>query len=204
MPYAELHCLSNYSFLTGASHPEELVERAAACGYSALAITDECSLAGVVKAHVAAKRCAIKLIIGSEFNLVEGIRLVALAPNREAYAELSGLISRSLRRSPKGEYTTRLRDVIFHLKRCLIIWIPGDSDHEMGTGQQLARLCPGRTWIGSSRLLGNDEMRRFRQRWDLAQKLNLQLVACGDVRMHSASRKRLHDVLTAQIGRAHV
>ena len=126
MPYAELHCLSNYSFLLGASHPEELVERAAACGYSALAITDECSLAGVVKAHVAAKRCGIKLIIGSEFNLVEGIRLIALAPSREAYAELSGLISRSRRRSPKGEYTTRLRDVIFHLKRCLIIWLPGN------------------------------------------------------------------------------
>lgn len=197
MPYAELHCLSNYSFLLGASHPEELVERATACGYSALAITDECSLAGVVKAHVAAKRCGIKLIIGSEFNLVEGIRLIALAPSREAYAELSGLISRSRRRSPKGEYTTRLRDVIFHLKRCLIIWLPGNSDYEMGTGQQLARLCNGRIWVGCSRLLGNDEIRSFRQRWDLAQKLNLPLVACGDVRMHSASRKRLHDVLTA-------
>ena len=197
MPYAELHCLSNYSFLRGASHPEELVERAAACGYSALAITDECSLAGVVKAHVAAKRCAIKLIIGSEFNLVEGIRLIALAPTREAYAELSGLISRSRRRSPKGEYTTRLRDVIFHLKRCFIIWLPGDSEHELGTGQQLARLCSGRIWIGSSYLLGNDEVRRFRKRWYLAQKLKLPLVACGDVRMHCASRKRLHDVLTA-------
>ncbi len=197
MPYAELHCLSNYSFLRGASHPEELVERAAARGYSALAITDECSLAGVVKAHVAAKQYGIKLIIGSEFNLVEGIRLIALAPTRDAYAELSGLISRSRRRSPKGEYTTRLRDVIFHLKRCLIIWLPGDSNHEMGTGQQLARLCKDRIWIGSSRLLGNDEIRRFRQRWDLAQKLNLPLVACGDVRMHCASRKRLHDVLTA-------
>ena len=197
MSYAELHCLSNYSFLRGASHPEELVERAAACGYSALAITDECSLAGVVKAHVAARQHGIKLIIGSEFNLVEGIRLIALAPTREAYAELSGLISRSRRRSPKGEYTTRLRDVIFHLKRCFIIWLPGDSEHELGTGRQLARLCNGRTWIGSSCLLGNDEVRRFRQRWHLAQKLDLPLVACGDVRMHCASRKRLHDVLTA-------
>ncbi len=67
--YAELHCITNYSFLRGASHPEELVERAAALGYSAIAITDECSMAGVVKAHVAAKDCNLKLIIGSEFFL---------------------------------------------------------------------------------------------------------------------------------------
>ena len=197
MPYAELHCLTNYSFLRGASHPEELVERAADCGYSALAITDECSLSGVVKAHVAAKRRNLQLIIGSEFRLVENIHLIALAPNRDAYAELSGLISRSRRRSSKGEYTTRLRDVIFHLKRCLIIWLPQDGELEESVGQQLARLCPGRIWVGCSRLLGNDELRRFRQRWQLAQKLDLPVVACGDVQMHCASRKRLHDVLTA-------
>ena len=86
MPYAELHCLSCYSFLRGASHPHELVERAAGLGYAALAITDECSLAGVVKAHVAARQLDLRLIIGSEFNLVEGIRLVALAPSRAAYS----------------------------------------------------------------------------------------------------------------------
>lgn len=197
MPYAELHCLSNFSFLRGASHPAELVERAAACGYSAIAITDECSLAGVVKAHVAAKEHGIQLIIGSEFNLSEGLRLIALAPTREAYGELSGLISRSRRRSPKGQYSTHLRDVIFHLKRCLLIWLPDDGAQQQALGQQLARLCKGRVWIGVSRLLGNDELRRFRQRWQLAQSLNLPMVACGDVQMHCASRKRLHDVLTA-------
>ena len=92
MPYAELHCLSCYSFLRGASHPSELVERAAALGYAALAITDECSLAGIVKAHVAAKEHGIRLIVGSEFNLVEGIKLVALAPSRAACSELSGSV----------------------------------------------------------------------------------------------------------------
>ena len=84
MPYAELHTLTCYSFLRGASHPHELVERAAALGYAALAITDECSLAGVVKAHVAAKEQGLPLIIGSELKLVEGIRLVALVPSRAA------------------------------------------------------------------------------------------------------------------------
>ena len=89
MSYAELHCLSNYSFLRGASHPSELVEQAVQLGYSALALTDECSLAGVVKAHVIAKELNFKLIIGSEFTVSEGLKIVALAPSRAAYGELS-------------------------------------------------------------------------------------------------------------------
>ena len=105
--YAELHCLSCYSFLRSASHPLELVERAAALGYTALAITDECSLAGIVKAHVAAKEHGIQLIVGSEFTLVEGITLVALAPTRAAYSELSGLISMARMCSPLPSPATR-------------------------------------------------------------------------------------------------
>ena len=195
--YAELHCLSHYSFLRGASAPDELVSRAANCGYHALAITDECSLAGVVKAHVAAKEQGLKLIIGSEFTLTEGIRLVALVPNREAYGELSGLISRARRRSGKGEYIVHLRDVIFHLKRCLLILLPDDTDNQKVHLQQLARLCKDRVWVGVSRLLGNDEWRRFKHRYHLAQTLQIPMVACGEVQMHSAKRKALHDVLTA-------
>ena len=82
--YAELHCLSNFSFLRGASHPEELVTRAHALGYEALALTDECSLAGVVRAHVAAKECGLKLIVGTELTLADGIKLVLLAKDRKA------------------------------------------------------------------------------------------------------------------------
>jgi len=195
--YAELHCLSHYSFLRGASAPDELVKRAAHCGYSALAITDECSLAGIVKAHVAAKEHGIKLIVGSEFTLTEGIRVVALAPSRAAYGELSGLISRARRRSGKGEYAVHLRDIIFHLKRCLLILLPDDTDKQQVHLQQLARLCKGRVWIGISRLLGNDEWRRFKHRYHIAQTLQVPMVACGEVQMHSAKRKALHDVLTA-------
>jgi error-prone DNA polymerase len=80
--YAELHCLSNFSFLRGASHPEELVERAAALGYKALAITDECSLAGAVRAHQAAKEHGLKLILGAEIVL-ESTKLVLLAADRK-------------------------------------------------------------------------------------------------------------------------
>ncbi|MEE4143616.1 MAG: PHP domain-containing protein, partial [Halieaceae bacterium] len=196
--YAELHCLSCYSFLRGASHPFELVERAAALGYAALAVTDECSLSGIVKAHVAAKEHGIKLIVGSEFGLVEGIRLVALAPSRAAYSELSGLISMARRRSPKGEYRATLRDVIFHLKRCLLIWLPGDADEaSRAWGLQLGRLCRGRVWLGVTHLLGNDEVARYLRLYELAQALDIPMVACGNVQMHSAGRKPLHDVFTA-------
>jgi len=195
--YAELHCLSHYSFLRGASAPEELVNRAIHCGYHALAITDECSLAGVVKAHVAAKEHNLKLIIGSELTLTEGIRLVALVPDRKAYGELSGLISRARRRCGKGDYIVRLRDVIFHLKRCLLILLPDDTVNQRAHLQQLAKRCKGRVWIGISRLLGNDEWRRFKHRYHIAQTLQVPMVACGEVQMHSAKRKALHDILTA-------
>jgi len=196
--YAELRCLSCYSFLRGASHPHEMVERAAQLGYAALAITDECSLAGVVKAHVAAKELGIQLIIGSEFTLEEGIKLVALAPSRAAYSELSGLISMARRRSPKGEYRASLRDVIFHLKRCLLIWLPdSDSENVRAYGLQLRRLCKNRVWLGVSHLLGNDEVQRYGALLQLANKLDIPMLACGDVRMHCATRKPLHDVFTA-------
>ena len=93
--YAELHCLSNFSFLRGASHAEELVTRAKELGYAALAITDECSFAGVVRAHVAAKKLGTKLIIGTEIKLVDGMKLVFLAQNRAGYGNLSAIIGPS-------------------------------------------------------------------------------------------------------------
>ena len=93
--YAELHCITNYSFLRGASHPEELVQQAAALGYQALAITDECSMAGIVKAHNKAKDCGLKLITGSEFTLEEDIKIVMLARNRTGYGQICSLISQA-------------------------------------------------------------------------------------------------------------
>ena len=189
------------SYLTGT-----LPQGRIGLGYAALAITDECSLAGVVKAHVAAKETGLQLIVGSEFNLVEGIRLVALAPCRTAYAELSGLISMARRRSPKGEYRAALRDVIFHLKRCLLIWLPdddnGDSDATRAYGLQLSRLCRGRLWLGVSHLLGNDETRRHLARTQLADDLGITLsvhapyyinLASYETEKIDASRKRILD-----------
>ena len=124
-PYAELHCISNYSFLRGASFPEELVERAAALRYHALAITDECSLAGVVRAHIAAKEHQLPLIIGSEFTLDDQTRLILLATDRESYGRLSHLITIARRNAEKGGYclTRRLLEQ-HHPHGCLALWLP--------------------------------------------------------------------------------
>jgi error-prone DNA polymerase len=104
MGYAELHCLTNFSFLRGASHPQELVERATELGYAALAVTDECSVAGAVRAHGAARERGLKLIVGSEFRLVDGLRCVLLACNRRGYGQLCRLITRGRRAAGKGSY----------------------------------------------------------------------------------------------------
>ncbi|PIE37150.1 MAG: error-prone DNA polymerase [Gammaproteobacteria bacterium] len=198
MSYAELHCLSCYSFLRAASHPHELVQRAAKLGYTALAITDECSLAGVVKAHVAAKEAGLKLIIGSEFTLQEGITVVALAPCRQAYSELSGLISKARRRSPKGQYRLNLQDLCFHLKRCLLIWRPkANANHNPHYGKQLARYFAGRLWLGVSHHLANSEVKHYLAQYQLAQKYQIPMLACGEVTLHESRRKPLLDVFTA-------
>src|SRR3954447_14521164 len=106
MDYAELHCLTNFTFLRGASHAQELVETAVRRGYKALAITDECSLAGVVRAHVAAReyKDKFKLIVGAEFRLEDGLRFVLIAQDRAGYGNLSELITRARRNAGKGEY----------------------------------------------------------------------------------------------------
>jgi error-prone DNA polymerase len=111
--YAELHCVTNYSFLRGASDPEELVHRAAELGYRALAITDECSVAGVVRAHVAAKDLGLKLIIGSEFTLADGMKLLLLVSTIAGYETLCELITKARRAAPKGEYRLSREDMPF-------------------------------------------------------------------------------------------
>ncbi len=199
MPYAELHCLSNFTFLRGASHPEELVARAAELGYRALAITDECSLSGVVKAHVAAREHGLQLIIGSEFRLDDGLTLVLLAPQRRAYAELSALITLARRRSPKGEYALSLRDFEFNARHCLVIWsatAPG-TEQLLRQGEALRRLFAQRLWLGVAMLLHGDEQLRYLQLHGIARQLDIPMLACGNVHMHVASRKPLADLLCA-------
>ena len=132
--YAELHCLSNFSFLRGASHPGELVKTAAELGYAGLALTDECSVAGVVRAHTAAKDLPLKLVVGSELVCEDGLKVVVLAEDRQAYAALCGLISRARRAAPKGEYRVSRDDVAECLRaHGLLLWLPSSPDHAADT-----------------------------------------------------------------------
>ena len=223
--YAELHCLSNFTFLRGASRPEELVERAAQLGYTALALTDECSVAGVVRAHVAAREHKFKLIVGAEFRLVDGLRCVLLAQDRRGYGLLCRLITRGRRAAPKGEYRLCRRDFediaggkagvedhAFGPSRAppasaaaadpaaqvplLCLWLPS-SPADSDEAKWLAALFPGRLWIAVELLTTGHDRRRLAQLQQLGRELGLPQVAAGDVHMHARGRRALQDVLAA-------
>lgn len=194
--YAELHCISNFTFLRGASHPEELVEQAATLGYRALALTDECSLAGTVRAHEAAQRARLHLLVGAEFRLDDGLRFALIASDRTAYGDLAQLITRGRRNAPKGEYRLTRADLAHGLDGCLALWLPG-RDSEGEHAQWLAQRFPNRTWIAVELLLRGDDRARLAALQCLGKKLGLGLVAAGDVHMHTHTRRPLQDTLTA-------
>ena len=201
--YAELRCLSNFSFLKGASRPEELVERAQQLGYHALALTDECSMAGMVRAHVAAKERGFKLLVGSQFRVEaeSPFTLVVLACHLEGYGNLCQFITRLRRAAEKGSYRLPWHGLApAELDDCLVIAVP---DRQALPGQ-LLDLCRwllkgfmGRCWLGVE-MLGSldDELCLLRLR-EASALTAIPLVATGDVHMHVRSRKPLQDVLTA-------
>ena len=201
--YAELQCVSAFSFLKGASLPEELVERACELGYSALAVADECSLAGVVRAHVKAKEHRLKLLIGSQFEVQcdSPFTLVLLARDLHAYGNLCRFITRLRRSSAKGTYRLYLADIAPHdLDGCLALAAPrrGSSREQLiVVAQWLRDHFGGRCWLAVNllRLLDDEawlyELRRA------SETVAVPLVAAGDVWMHVRSRKPLQDVMTA-------
>jgi len=199
--YVELHALSNFSFLRGASQPEELIAQARHLNYRGLALTDECSLAGVVRAHVAAKRHGLPLIIGTELTCIDGLKLVVLATDRASYGAMSRLISRARRATVKGRYALARADLEDALGGCLIIWLPRADralppSHEED-GRWLRERFPGRLWLGVELLTGGFDVRRLQLLEALGKTLELPTVAAGDVHMHRRSRRALQDVLTA-------
>ncbi|ABO55010.1 error-prone DNA polymerase [Burkholderia vietnamiensis] len=214
--YAELCCVSNFTFLRGASHAEELVARAAQLGYQALAIADECSMAGIVRAHVAAKEAELPLIVGSRFRLVTAdgklaVSLIALAQNREGYGNLCELITLARTREgvEKGSYRLTPRDLdhpeapFEHLRGlpdCLVIVEAeyGAADERLIAQADWARtVFPGRAWLGLCLLhRSRDDEHEDAVRW-AARETGLRMVALGGVEMHVRSRKPLHDALTA-------
>jgi len=194
--YAELHCISSYTFLRGASQPEQLVARAAALGYRALAITDECSLGGVVRAHSAARERGLSLIIGSEVRLLDGPRLLLLAADRDGYGDLCALISRGRRAADKGDYQLARRDVEGLGGGVLAVLLP-DEQPALEPARWLAGCFPDRAWIGCALLRGPGDAARLATVQALAAAARLPVVATGDVHMHVRGRRALQDTLTA-------
>ncbi|MFO1317737.1 MAG: error-prone DNA polymerase [Burkholderiales bacterium] len=215
-PYAELHCLTNFSFLRGASHPEELVERAHALGYAALAVTDECSLAGAVRAHLAAKDAGLPLVLGSEFTLADGLKLVLYATDRATYGDLAQLVTRGRRRAAKGTYALTRDDVAELAPRGLALWLPGkwgpdsnfpaeprgaDEGRENSSLTLISRwfadVFPGRAWIAAELFARSGDRARLAALQAASRASGLPLVAAGDVHMHVRARRALQDTLTA-------
>ncbi|MDD2926048.1 error-prone DNA polymerase [Rhodoferax sp.] len=212
--YAELHCLSNFSFQRGASHPEELVARAHALGYAALAITDECSVAGVVRAHLEAKKCGLQLLPGALFSVPLGapspghgaavgasFTLIALPHDLQAWGDLCEFITLARRSAPKGHYQVRWPDPAWaSLQGCEILL-------ELPIAISLEAACAIMTWarglfginlwLTVTQLLHADDALQRHRMQQLAQLTGVPLVATGEVLMHLRSRKPLHDVLTA-------
>ena len=203
-PFAELYARSCFSFLTGASHPEELIEQAVALGYTALAIADECSLAGIVRAYAAWRLQpeALKLIVGSSIRLQDGPTLVLLATDRAAYGRLSSLVTRGRRGAPKGAYRLTRADLADGLPGCLALLVPPDtidpdSQDLADDACWLAERFPAATWLAAPLHLGPDDALRRRRIAAAAAAARIPVAATCAPLMHHTSRRRLADVLTA-------
>lgn len=201
--YAELRCVSNFSFQKGASHPQELIERAQQLGYSAIAITDECSVAGVVRAHVEAKERGMKLLIGSQFavNCAFPFTMVVLACNINGYGNLCQFISQLRRAAKKGTYKLALDDVQpGTLDDCVVIACPerhAKPEALVQLGRWLLTHFIGRVWFGLDQLRRSDDEIRLERMRAASAETAIPLVAVGDVTMHARGRKALMDVMTA-------
>ncbi|WP_158799238.1 error-prone DNA polymerase [Pedobacter sp. L105] len=204
MEYSELQVTSNFSFLRGASHANELVDQAAALGYKKIAITDRNTLAGIVRAHVACREKQINLIPGCRLDLLDGPSLLAYPTNIEAYGRLSALLTKGNLRAEKGSCHISRSDVYEHAKGILFTavmpgalnrrfefedsFIDSIAQYREALGNQLS-LAATRTY------LGNDDKLIFRVS-QLADRFTIPVVATGDVHYHEPSRRELQDVLT--------
>jgi len=196
--YVELAVTSNFSFLQGASHPEELVKTAAELGHGAACIADRNSVAGVVRAHVAAKQAHIKLVVGVRLVLSGGFETLCFPQNRTAYGQLCKLLSTGNLRAAKGVCELHMADLRNLSAGHIFVAMPPYEfrDDFSGNVQWLADAFPGQTYLAVTRLYrGNDES-RLEGLFDLAARLNIPLVASNDVHYHTPSRRPLQDVIT--------
>ena len=197
MNYAELHCVSHYSFLRGASSPDQLFKAAKAQGYAALAITDECSMAGMVRAYVAAQEHDCKLVVGAEFQLDDGLRFVLLAPCHRAYSEICRLITSGRRAADKGDYFLT-RDDLHDLDHVLALWLPpADDALAESEGAFIASTFGTRVWIAIELHRHGDDRAQLHRLLSLGRHLGLRCTAAGDVHMDVRKARELQDTMTA-------
>ncbi len=200
MDYAELHCLSNFSFQRGASSAQELFQRAKRHGYTALAITDECTLAGIVRAWQASKDSGLPLIIGSEMQIENGPKIVLLVEDLGGYQTLCRIITLARRRAKKGEYRLLPDDFEIASNGLLAVWLPeieSDTQACLAQGNWLREQFAERLWLGVELHRGPDDEQRLADLLALAQSLSIPAVASGDVHMHARGRRALQDTMTA-------
>ena len=219
--YAELQAVSNFSFLRGASHAEELVERAAALGLTAIGIADRNTLAGAVRAHVAAKAVAAKavaakasglrLLIGTRLDLACGFSLLCYPRDRAAYGRLCRLLTLGQRRAAKGGCVLHMEDVTAHAEGQVLIALPPDRlDEKGGEGGSkgddapfeaalaaLRRRHEGPLYLAAHMLYRGDDVSRLNRLAALAERHEVPLIATNDVHYHTPARRPLQDVLTA-------
>ena len=196
--YAELAAISNFSFLRGGSHPDELVSQAAALGLSAIALADWNSLAGIVRAHAQAKELGVKFIPGARLVLEDGFQAVCLPASREAYGRLSRLLTVGNRRAEKGSCILHLDDVLAHGEgQIFIAMAPQRWDDDFVSALRALRSAfPGSVYLGAARYFRAEEWKRLADLESLSFKEKTPMVAAGDVLYHAPSRRPLQDVLT--------
>lgn len=204
MEYSELQVTSNFSFLRGASHPNELVDQAAAYGYKKIAITDRNTLAGIVRAYAAAKEKDIKIIPACRLDLLDGPSLLAYPTDREAYGRLSALLTKGNLRAEKGKCHLHKADVYEHAKGMLFTLVmPGVLNRHFNFEDSFVKhvseykeALRGQLYLSATRnYMGNDDKLIFRIQ-QLSAWYNIPVVATGDVHYHDPSRRELQDILT--------
>lgn len=204
MSYAELNITSNFSFLRGGSHPEELVDQAAALGYKAIAITDRNTLAGIVRAHVEAKKKGIQFIPACRLDLQDGPSLLAFPTNKEAYSNLSGILTKGNLRTEKGQCLLYMADLSHHKNGIIFVIIPPaflnqDFDFEPSfytTVKQYKQYFGDHLYIAAIRSYNGLDGKKLFRIHQLSNQLQIPMVACNDVHYHSPERRQLQDVLT--------
>ena len=199
--YAELQVTTNFTFLRGASHPEEMAVEAAALGLAAVAVTDRNTLAGVVRAHGAAKDAGIRLITGARLDLTDAPSLLCLPTDRAAYGRLSRLLTLGKRRALKGACDIALTDVFDHAEGQIFIALPPDGmSAEIDPAfaahlHRLARRLGRGLYLAAHHLYRGDDEKRIAALARLAEATGIPLIATNDVHAHTPARRRLLDVL---------